>query len=1183
MSSEFNAINAYLDLKSKYIKFLIDRSVGAFPNYNENERWEKIKNQLLNTWEKGNSKQTLFADPVLEGLFPYEPCGKTVEQLIKDGVLHKDMEKFVTPELKEGKYQLYAHQLEAIKASKEKNIIVASGTGSGKTECFLYSMINNLLLSGDDLSQKGVRILLIYPMNALVKDQLKRIVNMVKGKTPEISVGMYTGQTPERGTCKEKWEMDDAGERLSTAYYVRNRIDLRNPEHQPHILITNYSMLEYMMLRPKDNTIFSKNILKAIVFDEAHLYTGPLGNDINMLVRRVLNRCGKKNEDIRFYATSATIGSNQNDELKRAAAGIFNCPEDKIAPITGYPTPSTSLEINWTEASEEDKQRLLQFKDNLCRDTPESPRNLLKLSEEDLKLINSLPLGCKDGDGKKFLPYKLHTFIDAPRFYYSDMNFTDGELPLGNLQNTPFYDDGKIGLQIFTCNKPRKDFYFKAHCFYYYDEGDCNYYLINAERDTIEFRDTVYSVSDRDNKIKAVYFRFRSPEIDRDSEGFNLEYDSGVNGWIFQTGTSENPGLFVLARSGDFRTNIADTDNKWFTADGAELHEFAGIDTDDTDEEQVWRYNNDETEQQQYKGSKAMLMPLGFVANKLRALVIAQMLFPNLPDPKGLSPKEIKSLPWNGRQLLFFSDSRSSAADIAVWLQNDHQMELIKNCIYQAISQGKTSYREIINHIAGNNDIIAQFTLPQYFYDDEKHQKNHKMLNPNADDPINLNTWKKIYQIPALVFQEICIKRAGERFLEGQGAIKVTVKPDFLNANVCADTELLNRITDGTTQDEKNRYLKQTILPELINYFRTARKVYMKELREVEIELEDIKEELGAPNLNDADKKGLNKEKKSWEKQKNVLRNGLRYLHGDLAGGRMFYNTLPHSAPFNALLKKHFNIAADNVENDLRQLRRELGRYLIQWATLFEFRAGLGLAVNPECLEFSILPAENPVYADNMTNIVTVENKENHREVNLRDSADYKQNTENRNWKEEEDWGIVKYSADLWGGLRVPEHSAQLDTDALALVEESFKNHEINIISCTPTLEVGVDIGGLSAVVQGNLPPEKANYVQRAGRAGRRQDDSALIVTMVGNGIFDSQAMENSMQVFTRKNIFSPANVGHDSAKNQIKQHIHQFLLEEFFRSLKDDTEDNNNNSDNPVAAWETVGNLFADKEKMIN
>ena len=102
MSSEFNAINTYLDLKSKYIKFLIDRSVGAFPNYNEDERWEKIKNQLLNTWEKGNSKQTLFADPVLEGLFPYEPCGKTVEQLIKEGVLHKDMEHFVTPGLKDG-------------------------------------------------------------------------------------------------------------------------------------------------------------------------------------------------------------------------------------------------------------------------------------------------------------------------------------------------------------------------------------------------------------------------------------------------------------------------------------------------------------------------------------------------------------------------------------------------------------------------------------------------------------------------------------------------------------------------------------------------------------------------------------------------------------------------------------------------------------------------------------------------------------------------------------------------------------------------------------------------------------------------------------------------------------------------------------------------------------------------
>ncbi|MBQ8570074.1 MAG: DEAD/DEAH box helicase [Kiritimatiellae bacterium] len=1146
----FNAVESYLEIKEKYIKFLIDRTVGAFPNNGEEARWTRIKQQLEKTWKNGNNKQSLFADPILEGLFPYSPCGETIDDLIDRGVLHPSMRNFVDPGLRDGNYQLYTHQLQAIEKSKENNIIVASGTGSGKTECFLYSMINNLLSDpNENLDVRGVRILLIYPMNALVKDQLKRIVKMVAGKTPKISVGMYTSQTPNSGDYLEDWEYAADGTPLKKNYYVRTRNDLRN--HQPHILITNYSMLEYMMLRQRDNAIFECGQLKAVVFDEAHLYSGPLGNDMNMLLRRVLNRFNKTNDQVRFYATSATIGDNSPELLKQAAAGIFNSPPESVEAIVGSRELVASQQV-LCDVDEQIKDDALALKRRLIANEQDSPSNYLKLNNKDLDVLNTIPLGCLDENNQKFLPYKLHTFIDSPRFFYSDMNISE-ITPLGNLQNTPFYDnDGYncTGLQIFTCNKPRKDFYFKAN---YFSSLDANYNptrcLVNAERDYVVF-------NEHPQALKTIYFRFRSEEIDVNANGFNLTFNEEVNGWMVAEGTTDQRGMFVLARGTDHLDNWDFANNNWSTINNEELHEFAGIDSEDDELEE-----SNTTEQTQYTGTKAMMMPLGFVARKLRALTIAQMLFPNLEDPD-LGDNIVnanRNLPWNGRQLLFFSDSRGNAADMAVWIQNDHQSELIKNCIYQSIALcDKNSFNDIVRNISRNDNLMSQFSLPQYFYDKEFEQTRWNIQHPDQQrNDVNIDELKRNNLIPALVFQEICIKRHGERSLEGQGAINVEIQQEFLDNAPRADNKLCEFITEGNNLEEKQNVFKNSIIPEIIEYFRKTRKVYMEILFKLEPE-KDLK--------------------------LRVVRNALRYIYSDLHCGGMFYKNLPNSGAFNSILRRHFNIRINDEQDDLSRVRELLKIYIGMWAqkdnTLFVLKEEFGIAVNPNCFVFIANATNTEFSVDKRTNTLSnVEGESRDVSRYIRESFDFIQNTENRNWTLR--GGFVpqyEYNANNWGGLRVPEHSAQLDVEKLASVERSFKNHEINIISCTPTLEVGVDIGGLSAVIQANLPPEKANYVQRAGRAGRRQDDSALIITMVGNGIFDSQVMVDSMQVFNRQNLFAPANVAVNFAKGQIRQHINQFLLEEFFLTITED-----DNAENPVASWDNVGNIFGNRQNLQN
>lgn len=144
----FNAAKTYLEVKKNYLQRVLDRATGTYPNCGEEERWSRIRTYLQSIWNSDNPSTRLFASPVLETLFPYPSSDLTIEQLIRDGVLHTSMLNYVAPFLLgEGALTLYAHQLRAIEASRDHNIIVASGTGSGKTECFLYSMLNNLLLS----------------------------------------------------------------------------------------------------------------------------------------------------------------------------------------------------------------------------------------------------------------------------------------------------------------------------------------------------------------------------------------------------------------------------------------------------------------------------------------------------------------------------------------------------------------------------------------------------------------------------------------------------------------------------------------------------------------------------------------------------------------------------------------------------------------------------------------------------------------------------------------------------------------------------------------------------------------------------------------------------------------------------------------------------------------------------
>ena len=237
------------------------------------------------------------------------PKGKTIDNLVDEGILSTEFRNLGYKPFEERR--LYAHQESAIrKIVSGRNVVVSTGTGSGKTESFLIPILNSLMREKEaGALSSGVRVMLLYPMNALANDQMERMRDILRNY-PSITFGTFTGETEE---TRDKADSKDAGlvQRIPNEIYDRTTFR-KSP---PHILITNYSMLEHLLIKPENNVLFGNtgnNHWRYVVLDEAHTYTGAKGSEVSILLRRLKTVLGKP--DLRFIITSATLGSPDEDE-----------------------------------------------------------------------------------------------------------------------------------------------------------------------------------------------------------------------------------------------------------------------------------------------------------------------------------------------------------------------------------------------------------------------------------------------------------------------------------------------------------------------------------------------------------------------------------------------------------------------------------------------------------------------------------------------------------------------------------------------------------------------------------------------------------------------------------------------------------------------------------------------------
>ncbi|HEY3267258.1 MAG TPA: DEAD/DEAH box helicase [Armatimonadota bacterium] len=300
--------------------------------------------------------------------------GAPVADLVSEGTFHPHMAHLVEHP------HLFAHQEMAVRSIAAGNsTLVSTGTGSGKTECFLYPIISRCLEMKEKGAPAGVAAVIVYPMNALAEDQLDRLRGLLAGSG--IPFGLYVGSTPDSEEAVAGVRLKEGSSRADYVAAVKkvqeenrseavhppeercSRASMRTPGGQPRILLTNVKQLELLLTRYRDVELFAGAALQYLVFDEAHTFTGAGGAETACLIRRLRAFCGKGAGDTVCIATSATLASPEDgpEAGRKFAARFFGVDPSTVQLVTEqYQADNWATDRTTPPAPDEEAATLLQ-------------------------------------------------------------------------------------------------------------------------------------------------------------------------------------------------------------------------------------------------------------------------------------------------------------------------------------------------------------------------------------------------------------------------------------------------------------------------------------------------------------------------------------------------------------------------------------------------------------------------------------------------------------------------------------------------------------------------------------------------------------------------------------------------------------------------------------------------------
>lgn len=1080
--------------------------------------------------------------PIIEATPPYKK-GRTLRDLVNDGVLDQSFSLFNSSSLPLDR-PLYLHQEQAINkiCGEKRNAVVATGTGSGKTESFMIPILNELLAEKrKGILTPGVRALLLYPMNALANDQMKRLRKLLENEE-RITFGIYTGETEETYSSAEQKFRNMHG-LLPQKNELISREQMK--KEPPHILLTNYAMLEYLMLRPADSVFFDgehSNNWKYIVIDEAHTYTGAKGIEMSMLLARLKSSIGIKKGEIRCILTSASLGNGSEDFPKVAEFGskLFQeefLPTDVIeaskeelvsGDVWGEPHPGIYEKLVYIldkEPSRDISDILIKYGvpeklvENLSKDfryyskrfgyeallgdsrvnkainlLSEGPIEFDRLSKEIFgdhpssaantsNLIDLCNILRKDENDNPLIPARYHFFVKALEGAY--VTFSDDPTIYLNRMNTVSEKGTDLkAFEVGTCHK-------------------CNSIYLIGEVQELDGTGKKYIVesqskyTEEDHKLEYFAVIGKDFEYIENEDEIQNDDDDGPKGTTYMVCT--NCGRIIE----EGRKSNCDCENPRYL--------------------RVIKANSDESGVHKCKicgaaSTTGSVIRRFFLAEDAVSSVLVTALYNQMPNKVGtdLGTKDFFAAAAEAKrrrakitkQLLVFSDNRQNAAYFATYLNRSYNDILVRNILVKVIED---NYEECLRN---------EWTLEDYHRRVANFVVRNNILR-ESPETLELIVWKWI-------MREFFDR--GSNSLESMGYLK------FLpNYNTLIDPEILFSfepiIELGLDEEESKRFVTY-----LIDQFRLYKAI---EFPEAVDPLDDFfapNNRLGgfcriSPGTGARTQRGHTI--LAWKPSEHFINSRYDFIKKISDRKGLSYGREKILEVLDILYEIFANQDSPLTHKVKHSMTPNHGLVQRLDYKLFKVVPGIG---NKEIKHYKCNRCHNTTTI-NVSGVCPTYNcagtlGEIDLEEKLRDN----------------------HYRDIYSNLKlekmdVSEHTAQLTSEYAAEVQGKFVKGDINVLSCSTTFELGVDVGELETVFMKNTPPTPANYAQRAGRAGRRTDSTAYAMTFARLSSHDFSSFSNPYKMIS--GVVKPPYFETGNAKIA-KRHIYACAFSKFWKQHSD-------------------------------